>query len=187
MPVTIQAGSNENPDSTQAGAEVVTSPTNTGHAATTSDESIGAEESASETRCCRWFAFAGPGASAIRLQFTWSISGSITLTGAAPDTTIGNASYRVEYSVDNGANWSTAITRSFSRNTSGTTSISDGATEDISIPIAPLALIQVRDRIRADASSTGDPSVSAVPTITATISGLQLSIDILYSAPIVIM
>jgi hypothetical protein len=177
MPTIIQATSNENPDSTQAGAEVVTSPSLTGHAATTSDELVGAEESASETRCCRWFAFTGPGASAISLQFTWSISGSITLTGAAPDTTVGNASYRVEYTTDGGSNWSTAITRSFTRNTSGTTTISDGATENITLPTVSLNQIQVRDRIRADASSTGDPSVSAAPTITATISDIQLSVE----------
>jgi hypothetical protein len=36
----------------------------------------------------------------------------------------------------------------------------------------------VRDLISVDASSTGDPTVSASSTLTATISGIQLEIEV---------
>lgn len=189
MPVTvvIQAQDNETPDSTQAGSEAVSGNSDTGHGATTSDEAIGSEESASETRACRWFTFAGQTPSAINLTFNWSISGSIELTGAAADTTVGNASFRVEYSADGGSNWTVALTRSFTRNTSGTTTISDSGSENVSLPVVNLSQIQVRDRILASASSTGDPTVSATSSITATVDTLQLSVELFTPPPVVMM
>jgi hypothetical protein len=186
MPIIIQPGANESPDSTQALTTAVVGNNNTSHAATTSDVSIGSEQFGDETRTCRWFALAGGPARSINLTFNWSITGSITLTAAAPGTTVGNASFLVEYTVNGGSSWVTALTRSFTRDTSGTTSISDSGSENISLPVAALSQIQIRDRIRADATSAGDPTVSATASITATIDAIQLSVEPSLTKPILI-
>lgn len=85
-----------------------------------------------------------------------------------------NASFSVEYSVNNGASWVTALTRSFTRNTSGTTPLSDSGSVSLDIPAGSSGVVQVRDRIRADAFSAGDPTVSASAAITAEINTFQL-------------
>jgi hypothetical protein len=187
MPVIVQPQDNETPDSTQALTSAVTGNSDTGHSATTSDVSIGSEESESEIRTCRWSAFAGQTPQKINLTFNWSISGSIVLVGAAPDSTVGNASFLVEYSTNGGSSWTTALTRSFTRTTSGTTTISDSGAVNISLPVVALSQIQVRDRISADATSTLDPTVSADASITATIDTIQLSVEPVSPQVIMIM
>lgn len=178
MPSIAQPTDNESADSTQAGTVAVTGNTDTSHGATTCAVSIGAEESNVERKSCRWFTFTGPGPRTISLQFTWSISGAgLTLTGALPGTTQANALFKVEYTVDGGSNWSTALSRSFSRDVNGNTAISDSGSENVTLPVAALSLIAVRDRIEADATSAADPTVSASAEIIATISSIQLSIE----------
>jgi hypothetical protein len=184
MPTIVQPQDNESPDSTQALTSAVAGNNNTSHGATTSDVSIGSEQSDSETRTCRWFTFVGFSPRTINLTFNWSISGSIVLTGAAPGTTVGNASFLVEYSTNGGSSWTTALSRPFSRNDNGTTPISDSGSVNISLPVAALSQIQVRDRIRADATSAADPTVSATASITAQIDTIQLSVE--FSTPQII-
>lgn len=187
MPIIVQPQDNETPDSTQALTSAVTGNSDTGHSATTSSVSIGSEQSDSQTKTCRWFTLAGPFPRTINLTFNWSLGGAgLTLTAAAPGTTVANASFLVEYSTNGGASWSTALTRSFSRNTSGTTTISDSGSENVSLPAVGLSQIQVRDRINADATSAGDPTVSATAEIIATIDTIQLSVEPL-NPPIIVM
>jgi len=189
MATIVQPTANQSADTGQPGTAAVTSPTNTGHSATTCSVSIGSEDSSSETKTCRWFTITGPSPRTITLQFSWVISGAgLTLTGALPGTTQANALWLVEYSTNGGSSWSTAVTRTFNRVTNGTTGISDSGSENVVIPTVAITEIQIRDRIRADATSAADPSVAASAEIIATISGIQLSIESLNAAaPIVMM
>ena len=188
MPITVTANNNESPDSTQAFTSAVTGNGNTGHSNTTSSVTIGSEDSNSQTKTCRWFNFVGPPVKEIKLKFNWSINGELVLTGAAPDSTVANAAFSVSYSIDGGSNWTTAVIRSFQRNVSGSTPFSDSGSETITLPLVALGQIQVRDRIRADAFSTLDPTVSASSTITASIDSIQLEVEPQQLfAPIVIM
>jgi hypothetical protein len=178
MTAIVQPTDNESADSGQAGTAAVSSPTDTGHGATTCSVSIGAEDSDSETKSARWFTFAPMSPRAIALQFSWSISGAgLTLTGALPGTTEANALFLVEYSTNGGSSWSTAVTRTFNRVTNGTTAISDSGSVNLVISTVALSEIQVRDRIRADATSAADPSVAASAEILATISDIQLEVE----------
>lgn len=186
MPYILQAQSNETPDSTQPLTSAVTGNSGTGHSNTTSSVTIGSEESDAQTKTCRWLNYSPMQAEKVVLNFNWSLSGSLTLTGAAPDSTVGNASFRVEYSTDNGATWNTALSRSYTQTTNGTQPLSDGGSVNLVIgPSGNVGVIQIRDRIRADASSTLDPTVSASASITAEINTLNLEVSPL-GHPIVI-
>jgi hypothetical protein len=178
MPQTLQAQSNETPDTTQPLTQAVTGNSNTGHSSTTAFVTIGSEESSSQMKTCRWFNYSPMQAANVVISFNWSLSGSLTLTAAAPDTTVANASFRVEYSLNGGVSWTTALTRSYTQTTNGTQPIGDSGS--VSLPIGSsgnTGVIQIRDRIRADASSTTDPTVSASANITASIDSIQLSVD----------
>jgi hypothetical protein len=159
----------------------VTGNSNTGHSNTTSDVTIGAEQSASETRTCRWFNYSAMQAEYVKLDFNWSLSGSLNLTAAAPDSTVANGSFSVQYSTDNGASWSTAPLRSYTQTTNGTQPLSDSGSVSLMIMgkgwVGP---IQIRDRIRAEAFSATDPTVSASASITAELNTLHLDVAPLY-------
>ena len=177
MPSILQAGSNESPDSTQAFTSAVTGNNNTGHSNTTSSVTIGSEDSNSETKTCRWFNYSPMQAEYVKLNFNWSLSGSLNLTAAAPGTTVANASFSVQYSTDNGVTWSTALSRSYTQTTNGTQPLSDSGSVSLMIMnFGWVGPIQIRDRIRADAFSATDPTVSASASITAEVNTLQLDV-----------
>lgn len=178
MPTVIQATDNETPDSGQAGTSAVTGSVDTGHDATTCSVSVGPEDSDSQTKSDRWFTFTGPAASAINLTFSWSISGAgLTLTGANVGVTTASASFTVEYSTNGGSSWTTALTRTFSRDSTGNTAISDSGNENVSLSVVLLSQIQVRDTISAAAASAGDAAVLAEAEIIGAINTIQLSIE----------
>lgn len=186
MSLVLQARNNETPDSTQPITSAVTGNSNTGHADTTSSVSIGSEEENEVSRTCRFFSLSSVAASKATLKFNWSLSGSLTLTAAAPGTTIADALFLVEYSVNNGASWSAALTKSFSSVTNGTVPLSDSGSVTLNIPAANTGLVQIRDRIKAHAASAGDPTVAASASITAQLNTLQLEV-VPVLQPIVIM
>jgi hypothetical protein len=182
----IQATNNQTPDATQGGS-AVTGNNNTSHGATNSNCVAGSEDSCGVSKTCRWLSFPARPVSKITVQFSWSITGTLTLTGAAPGTTTADALYRVQYSVDGGSNWTTVLTRSFSRTVSGSTPISDSGSVSQNIVGLNSGLVQLRDLIQVSASSVGDPTVSESADLTATISGIQLDITPVDSRPIVII
>jgi hypothetical protein len=186
VPLTIQAQNNETPDSTQALTSAVTGNSNTGHSNTNSTVEVGPDESNSQTKTCRWFNFPGALVTKTKLQFSWSLSGSLTLTGALPGTTVAHGIFEVEYSINGGASWNSAVSRTFTQNVNGTQPLSDSGSVDIDIVTTDPAQVQVRDRVRADASSAIDPTVSASASITAEIHTLQLEVDLYIHAPICI-
>jgi len=173
----VQATSNQTPDATQSFTSAVSGNTNTSHGSTNSSVTIGPEESNDLAKTCRWLSFPSVPANKVTLQFNWSISGSLTLTAAAPGSTAANALFKVDYSVDNGANWINVVTRSFHREVNGTTPISDGGSVSLQIPAPNSNVVQVRDRIGVDASSTIDPTVAATADLTGSIDTIQLDVQ----------
>lgn len=173
---TLQAATHETPDSTQAGTGAVTGDTNTGHGNTLCTVTIGPEQNSAQSKSCRWFSYSSVPSAKTTLQFNWAISGSLTLTGAAPGTTTATAQFTVEYSTDGGAGWSSALSRSFSLDVSGTTPISDGGSVSLDIAASNPSLVQVRDKVRAQAQSSGDPAVSATSSLTGSVDTLQLAV-----------
>lgn len=165
--VTVNPGSFENPDAGQGG-NAMTSPSVTGHASSTATGTGGN----SETKSCRWFGFVAPSGqiTAITLKIDHTSSG--TLTGPTP----GNE-FALEYSLNNGSSWTTAVSRSnFTASQGPTTfSVALAASQNIS-------QVQVRDHVRG---SVADPS--DIATATATIANIKLEVATQDAQPIVMM
>lgn len=185
MPI-FQAGSNETPDTSGLGGTAVTGNSATGHSNTTSSISINAEESETVSKTCRWHNYGDHPTVARQLQFSWALSGSITIVGALPDSTSASVSFLVQYTVDGGSNWLEALSRTYSLTASGTTSPSDSGSIDLDIGAGNTDLVEVRSRTRATGTSTLDPSVSADAEITASISDLQIEAEQLQTAPLLV-
>src|SRR5262245_29140162 len=99
--IILQPTSNESPDS-GFGGSAVTTPSNTGHASTTSAASPGALQDKS----CRWFGFpaaAGQVVSAT-LKITHTSTGLLGGPGAANE-------FLLQYSVNGGGAWTIAVQR----------------------------------------------------------------------------
>jgi hypothetical protein len=177
MPLIVQAQNNETPDSTQSFTAAVNGNNNTSHGSTNSNVIIGAEDSADQSKTCRWFNFQNILPKSVRLKFNWSASGSVEIVAASPGSTQASASFVIQYSVDGGVNWITAASAGANRNSSGNTPFSDGGSVDIVISAPQTGQVQIRDRIFAGASSTLDPTVSATADVTASIDSIQLEVE----------
>lgn len=164
--LTKLATSNTTPDPGQGGA-AVTSPTNTGHAASTSSGLNGT----SEEKSCIWQSFTAAGGqiATVILKVTHTSSGS--LSGAGSNT------FRLEYSLNGGGAWTTAVSRSNYTSTEGPTVFSVG----LSIS-QNLTQVRVRDFIGATTFNPGDAATAA-----ATISSIQIEVVTVDGRPIVMM
>jgi hypothetical protein len=165
--VTVNPTSNQSPDATLGGS-AVTTPTNTGHASTTTTAS-GAGGSAEKS--CRWFAFQAVGGTitAITLKIDHTSSG--TLSGSASN------SFILDYSLNGGSNWTNAVTRSNFTSSQGPTTFSVGlsAGQDIS-------QVQVRVDYLCDSTEAGDSA-----SITATIANIKLEVTVQDQPPVIVI
>lgn len=157
MPSIFQPQNNNSPDASIVGSIAVTTPTNTGHASTTSTASGGTD---TQNKSCVWFAFtAGPGdATSAIIKVDYTRSGS--LTGASA-----NNEFRLERSLDGGSNFFI-----FHSETGVTSVNSDTATFTITLP---QDLTQVRVRVQIFAGKTGADSA----TCTATCSNVRIEVE----------
>jgi hypothetical protein len=160
--------SNQSPDATLGGL-TVTTPTNTGHASTvTSASGAGGQQE----RSCRWFNFQSVSGSitAITLKIDHTSSG--TLSGGSSNL------FLLEYSLNGGGSWTTAVSRNNFTSAQGPTTFSVGlsAAQDIS-------QVQVRVDYLTDSNEVGDST-----SITATIANIKLEVTRLDQArPIIMM
>ena len=153
--LTKLATSNTTPDPAQGGA-AVTTPSNTGHASTTSSGLNGT----GEQKSCIWqgFTAAGGQIATVTLKVTHTSSGS--LSGA------GSNNFILEYSLNGGGAWNTAVSRSNYTSSQGPTVFS--------VPLSisqNLTQVRVRDFIDATTFDMGDSA-----TATATISTIQIEV-----------
>ena len=170
MPTTnLQPTAFQSPDAVLSGSAVDT-PSVTGHAETTTSESAGD----SLTKSCRWHTFqAAPSGqkTAITLKMTHTSSGA--LVGPTPTNT-----FRLQYTLDGGSNWITAVERLNFTAAQGPTVFSVG------LSVAQnLTLVQARVLYNVTTVDGADIAV-----ITATIAGITLEVvTIQQVSPIVIM
>lgn len=178
MPLqTLQATVNQTPDPGFGTDQAVTTPSNTGHAATSMvDNGIPATQLAS----CRWSAFPNPSArrTKITVKFDWQIinGGGVTDISAG-GTASADASYIITMSLDGGANFTqTLLTRSgsCSGNNSFDLAESGSVAFDISTLTQDISQVQIRDRLRANAVKTGAGSANA--SMNAVISNIKIEV-----------
>ena len=158
MPTTIyNATSNTTPDPTLGGI-AVTTPTNTGHASSTS---AAAGLTNLREKSCLWSAFpAALGSpSSVTLKVTFSESGS-TSDGFVDTTN----RFLIEYSLNGGSSW-TAL-----RDGNNFTASSSGTLSAVLLTSQDLEQVRVRDLISA--SKAGVESASA----TATVSDIKIEV-----------
>lgn len=162
-----QAASRQTPDAGQGG-NAVTGDTNTGHASTTATGSGGN----SEQKTCRWFSFSL--VSGVRVSITLKIdhTSSGTLAGPTPSN-----EFTLEYSLNGGGAWNTAVSRSNFTSSQGPTTFS------VALPVSQdISQVQVRDKMRGVSVDLADTA-----TATATIANIKLEVVIQDPKPIVIM
>lgn len=167
MVVTINPTSNQTPDPGQGGL-AVSGNTNTGHGSTTASGTL---LPSSQTKTCVWAGFSAVSGQIIsaRLKFDWSEDG---FANSEEDS---SNQFQVEYSVNGGSSWLTALVHVNVVAPSG-----GSADVAISLPL-DTTQFQVRDRLFAQGSET------AVANVTASISSIQLEITTFEGRPIVLM
>jgi hypothetical protein len=134
------------------GGLAVTGATNTGHATTSADAAAGG---GSQTKTCIWTAFQTVGGvvSSLKLKVNWAEDG---------DVSAGTNSFRLQYSLNGGSNWTTAFDHiDVEDPDSGEFSVTLSAAQNIS-------QVQVRDRIIAQTDNA---------TIVGTISNIRLEVE----------
>jgi len=161
----------------------VNSPLNTEHGSTTSYASA----DIGEIKSCRWFAFQPVGGQITRitLKFNWSISGNLFTNAPNPqDYAFANATFYIEYSTNNGSNWSTAIWRRELSNISPgpggeNRPFSDSGSFSIDLPSnTPINQIMIRDSISAGATSNWfQRHASSSATLTARVWNIDLEVE----------
>lgn len=158
---------NTTPDPGQGGS-AVTGATNTGHAATTS--SVGG--AASQSKTCVWTTFQAATGQilSMTLKFDHTSSGSLTGAGAANE-------FRVEYSLNNGGSWTSAVVRSNFTASQGPTTVS------IALSVSQdTTQVRLRDVIQASTLDLGE-SASA----TGTVANIKIEVTAVDAMPIALM
>lgn len=159
MALTIrQPTANQSPDPGQGGL-AVTSPSDTGHASSVADCT---GELCNDFLTCIWsgFQLVSGIPTAITLKITHTSSG--TLSGV----TAANA-FTLEYSLNGGASWNTAVSRSNFTSAQGPTVFS------VALPVGQdLTQVRVRDLIRA----VTDSLLGHTATASATIADIQIEV-----------
>lgn len=153
---TRSSTANETPDSGQGGTSAVTGNTNTGHGSTTSS----VVDVNSQNKTCRWSGFAAAPYGhivSVTLKVDYTSDGSFTATGL-------NA-FVLDYSLNNGSNWTNGVNRTqFNSPTTTTFSVTLPNNQN-------LTQVQVRDSIQADGQNPGDTAAS-----TATVSNIRIEV-----------
>jgi hypothetical protein len=155
------------PDPGQGGL-AVTTPSVTGHSSTTASVigSIGLQE-----KTCKWTGFPSTAGQiqSITLKFDHTSSG--TLAGPSRSNT-----FVVQYSLNGGSNWTTAVQRVDFTSSQGPTTFS------VSLPLTQdLTQVQLRDSLLADTLPDG-----GTVNCTATIANILIEVQI-YDAPLIVM
>lgn len=159
MLVVKQPTSNQSPDPGQGGA-AVTTPANTGHASTATD--CGGEV-CDDFKTCIWTAFQ----SVVSVSISKTLKITHTSSGSLSGITAQNT-FTLEYSLNGGSSWLTAVSRSNFTSSAGPTVFS------VSLPVGQdLTQVRVRDLIRAVTNALGHTA-----NATATISGIQIEVVI---------
>lgn len=130
----------------------------TGHGATTSSAGGGT----SQTKTCTWSAFPASGGqvTSLHLKLSWTVEGSLQIVNTATNA------FTIDYSVDNGSNWTNALTRlDVGAPDSGSIDVTLGLPQD-------LTLVRVRDSMDADTTDPGD-----IASITASVSSIRLELE----------
>lgn len=165
--VTSQPTAFQSPDAVLSGSAVDT-PSNTGHAETITSESAGD----SLTKSCRWHTFQAVSGqkTSITLRMTHTSSGA--LAGPTPTNT-----FRLQYTLNGGGAWTTAVERLNFTSAQGPTVFSVGlsVSQDIS---------QVQARVLHQVTTVDGADIA---TITATIASIQLEVVTVNPRPVVIM
>jgi hypothetical protein len=159
---------NETPDTGNGigGDVAVTTPSNTGHASTSSSFGGG---SGSVIKSCRWFTFQdlfGGIRTSVKLKVTHTSSGNDV---SDPPFSGGNTNrFQLQYSLNGGSSWNNIVDRIDFESSQGPTEaeINLSLTQDLS-------QVQVRDIITAGGAASVDP-VSA----TATISDIKIEVTV---------
>lgn len=149
--ITLNPTSFTNPD--PSGGLAVTTPSNTGHASTTSTASGGTD---SQVKSCRWTAFpAGPSPSARAAAPTLKVD--YTRNGTLSDGGINTYNqFLIEYSLNGGSSWTALLNHEFVTSSSTST-----ASFTLSIS-QDLSQVQVRDFLTAQ--KVGGTSATMVAT-----------------------
>jgi len=175
--VNVKPGANQTPDA-GLGGEAVSSQSNTGHGSTKSSANrVLRNGAASQTKTCLWHSFSAvPGTKTrVTLKFDWTLNASATVSVEGPGSG-GTALYnfRIEYSLDNGSNWTVG------RGVNGSVFIDTSGSESIDLPnpgAIDITQIRVRDRIFASATVTGLGHAEASSSATASVSNISLEVE----------
>ena len=146
----------ENPDVGQGG-NAMTSATTTGHASSTATGSSGN----SETKSCEWSGFPAVGGTITSVTLKIDHTSSGTLTGPTP----GNE-FALEYSVNGGGAWLSAVSRTSYTSSQGPTTFSVALSTS-----QDLTSVRVRDHIRGVSADPAD-----IATASATISSIRIEV-----------
>src|SRR5262245_25322210 len=138
---TLQPTANQSPDATLGGL-AVTAPTKTVHASTTATCS---DAGGSQTKSCRWFTFPSFSAQVrtMTLKLDHTTSGALTGAGATN-------SYQVDYTLNGGTNWTSAVLRQQFTSSQGPTTFSVALSVGQST-----SQVQVRDFFRSEEGPVG--------------------------------
>ena len=185
----------QTPDPAQGGV-AIESTSNMGH--------VGAEVSASanapgefgssydsQSASARWFSFQSvPGQIlSINLKFNWQVWGNVSGSVAEDGGSLQADSFlTIDFSLDNGANWTRRVTRGVGVGGNGFYTLSDSGAETIALGAGQnIAQIQVRDSLTAMASANGGEfqSSSASAYIMVTISNIRLEVETDTTAPVI--
>jgi hypothetical protein len=162
---TYNPTSNTTPD--QGGTSAVTSPTNTGHANSTS---LSADVADSDALSCRWQSFPASAGqiSSVTLKVDHTSSGALTGIGA-------NNSFTLDYSVNGGGAWTNIVTRTHFTAAQGptTASVALSASQD-------LTQVRVRDLISTSTVSGGESA-----SCSATIANIKIEVVTVDAATLV--
>jgi hypothetical protein len=197
--ITSQPTANQTPDPALGGG-IVTGIINTGHGSTNTTSAVlvgaGGSDSDADTKSARWSSFQTVGGQIadIRLKFNWSINGGATASADNLDggNASSDASFAIQYSINGGSSWITALVRNVSASDPGDPSnlINDSGSVDISLGAGQaINLVQVRALMdtSADASAGPSSSADADASITTTVSLIRLEVTTSDGQVIVIM
>jgi RHS repeat-associated protein len=166
--VTVYPSAYQTPDPNDWGSDAVSSPSNTGHG-DTSVSAFGTHNGISfyDFRSCKWWGFQfGGQAQSIILKVDWSESGFAYGSG--------DNDFRLEFSLDGGANWTVAFDHYYIKSSnSGTFQISLSPSQNVS-------QILVRDHVGA----IGDEDNQGA-YLTASISNIRLEIETDTTPPVI--
>jgi hypothetical protein len=188
--VPVSPGAYQAPDPGQAGFGV-DSPSNIGHGSTQSSASkAGNRGSSGQTKTCLWNSFSNvPGLKTrVTLKFDWTLLAGVNVSSENSGTSATAIyTFKIEYSLDNGSNWTVKVLKSDSISIPSGPDSNDRSTdtfgsESVDLPnpgAIDITQIRVRDSIFASASVGGGAGqAEASAGATASVSGIRLEVEV---------